>query len=135
MITIGLDAYLIAAKNRKIIEEDKNCDWLEFEEIRDNPNFWDGDEFKWPQHDAIEMWYSRKFWSLIEGVPALREGIQKPDDICLINKETLRQMIEYHSFHPDYFDGFTSLPALCELYQLYDEIQANGLKLYFCASY
>ena len=55
--------------------------------------------------------------------------------IIPLKKATLKKMIECYAFTPDYFDGFNGLPRLCELYQMYDELQVNGLNLYFWNSY
>ena len=132
---MGMDLGITAAKSIELVTDDKWGDHYDYSEIHDNDLFYDDyGAFKWPTDSPIDMWYARKFYDLLDDVPELKESYQKPYVIRL-KKETLKKMIECYSFTPDYFGGFNGLPRLCELYQMYDELQANGLNLYFWNSY
>lgn len=132
---MGMDCFIIAAKNKQDVI---NGDWGDnyfWNELKNNPNFWDEDLeiIKYP-NKPIEMWYARKPQFLMNGVPYLKESYQKPYVIRL-TKENIKDMIECHAFHPDHFNSFNSLPQLCEIYQEYDNLQAQSIFLYFCNSY
>lgn len=133
---MGMDLGICASKSIELVTDDsKWSDHYDYDEIHDNDLFYEEyGVFKWPTDKPINMWYARKFYDLLDGVPELQESYQKPYVIRL-KKDTLKKMIECYAFTPDYFDSFNGLPRLCELYQLYDELQANGLNLYFWNSY
>ena len=133
---MGMDIGITIAKSiNTVIDDNQMSNHYDFDEIRDNNLFYDEDgAFQWPTDKPIDMWYARKFYRLLEGVPELKESYDAPY-VIRIKKDTLKKMIECYAFTPDYFDGFNGLPRLCELYQMYDELQANGLNLYFWNSY
>lgn len=133
---MGMDLGITAAKSiNMVMDETRWKDHYDFDEIRDNNLFYDEDGgFQWPIDRPVDVWYARKFYRLLEGVPELKESYNAPYMIR-IKKDTLKKMIECYAFTPDYFDSFNGLPRLCELYQMYDELQVNGLNLYFWNSY
>ena len=133
---MGMDIGITIAKSiNTVIDDNQMSNHYDFDEIRDNNLFYDEEgAFQWPTDKPIDMWYARKFYRLLDGVPELKESYDAPY-VIRIKKNTLRKMIEYYAFTPDYFDGFNGLPRLCELYQMYDELQVNGLNLYFWNSY
>lgn len=133
---MGMDLGITIAKSiDMVMDETRWEDHYDFDEIHDNNLFYNEDGgFRWPTDRPVDVWYARKFYDLLEGVPELKESYKEPC-IIRIKKDTLKKMIECYAFTPDYFDGFNGLPRLCELYQMYDELQANGLNLYFWNSY
>lgn len=131
---MGMDLGIAIAKDLKSVLEDKS-DFYDYDEIKENPLMYDEyGEIIFPTDHPIDMWYARKFYDLIEKVPELNESFKDP---CVIRlkKETIKKMIECYCFTPDYFGGFLGLPRLCELYQMYDQLQTQGLNLYFWNSY
>ena len=133
---MGMDLGITAAKSiNMIINEDDLTDYYDFDELENNDLFYSEDgTIKWRTDKPIDMWSARKFYDLLEKVPELKQSYDAPFVIRL-KKDTLKKMIECYAFTPDYFGGFSGLPRLCELYQIYDELQANGLNLYFWNSY
>lgn len=134
---MGMDLGITVAKSINMVT-DENSNWsdhYDFDEIHDNNLFYNEDgDFQWPTDKPVDVWYARKFYDLLDGVSELKESYKEPN-VIRIKKDTLKKMIECYAFTPDYFDSFNGLPRLCELYQMYDELQANGLNLYFWNSY
>ena len=133
---MGMDLGITVAKAINMVTNESDwADHYDFDEIHNNILFYDeyGD-FQWPTDKPVDVWYARKFYDLLDGVSELKESYKEPN-VIRIKKDTLKKMIEYYAFTPDYFDGFNGLPRLCELYQMYDKLQANGLNLYFWNSY
>lgn len=134
---MGLDMGIVAAKKYEYLNDlDWQLDGADFEEILENKHFYDEDGcFQWP--NLTEVWYARKFWDMINGVEELRNFVNERDGngFLRITKEILKKMIQFYAFNPDYFDGFQGLPTLCKLYQEYDNLTAQEVKLYFYASY
>ncbi len=133
---MGMDLGITVAKSINMVT-DENSNWsdhYDFDEIHDNNLFYNEDgDFQWPTDKPVDVWYARKFYDLLDSVSELRESYKEP--VIRIKKDTLKKMIECYAFTPDYFGGFNGLPRLCELYQMYDKLQANGLNLYFWNSY
>lgn len=128
---MGMDLGITVAKSINMVDWKDHYD---FDEIHDNKLFCDKDGyFNCPVDKPIDVWYARKFYDLLNNVPELEESYTKY--VIPLKKATLKKMIECYAFTPDYFDGFNGLPRLCELYQMYDELQVNGLNLYFWNSY
>lgn len=128
---MGLDCGITASKKKEYLTSDAD-DRFEYDEIRDNPNFLDEDgNFIWP--NVCEVWYARKFWGLIKNMRFLENA--ENGSYTRVKKEDLKEMIEYYCFHEDYFENFRGLPKLCELYRDYDDLTAQGVKLWFWISY
>lgn len=131
---MGLDMGLILTKKKEYLDSVPLDDRYDYDELMENKFMYDEDgEFKWP--DICEVWYTRKFWRMIDHIPELYEFARKPSGYYRINKIILEKMIKFYCFNQDYFDGFSGLPRLCELYRDYDEFTAQGLKLYLYISY
>ena len=131
---MGMDLTIVIAKSTKELESNWQ-DWYNLSEIQENSKMYnDNDEIIYPTDHPINAWYARKFADLVDKIPELYASYKEP---CVVRvyKGTLKKMIDYHAFNPDYFGHFTSLPTLCELYQEYDNLQAQGLNLYFINSY
>lgn len=125
---MGLDMGIIAT--RKKVEEYPEAN-ITFQEVLDNPFFTEKENFP----DSIEMWYARKFWDMITAIPELSEIARSDEAYGRIKKDVVKRMTEFYATHPDFFDGFGTLPELCQTYQYYDELQAKGYSFYFYASY
>ena len=132
---MGMDLGITIAKSiDMVMDETRWEDHYDFDEIRENDLFYNEDgSFNWPTDKPINAWYARKFYDLLDEVPELK--VSYAEYVIPIKKATLKKMIECYAFTPDYFDGFNGLPRLCELYQMYDELQVKGLNLYFWNSY
>ena len=132
---MGMDLGITIAKSiDMVMDETRWEDHYDFDEIRDNNLFYNEEGgFNWPVDKPIDVWYARKFYDLLDDVPELKESYTKY--VIPLKKATLKKMIECYAFTPDYFDSFNGLPRLCELYQMYDELQVNELNLYFWNSY
>ena len=131
---MGLDMGLILTKKKSYIDNIDYDDCPDYDELMDNKFAYDEDNnFQWP--DICYVWYARKFWDLVHGVPEINEWAREPNGYYRVKKDVLKKMIEFYCFHQDYFDGFNGLPRLCELYRDYDEFTAQGLKLYMYISY
>ena len=124
---MGLDVHIIMAKNRKQLEYDEFWNTCTSDWVRDEDGCIDYSQ------PAI-VYYARKFWDLYS--PMCRHlKIDNCEYSGPLSKQDIEKMIDIATHKRDYFDGFNGLPRLCELYQLYDELQANGLNLYFWNSY
>lgn len=131
---MGMECGLIRAKSKQKIKEKEFDEIVDFDEIKDSNEFYSEDEGQlYPE--VCNVWYARKFWDLVEAIPALKETLSQSDDYTRIKKQDLEAMIRFYSFHPDYFDGFAGLPRLCELYQEFDKMTKDGYNLYFWISY
>lgn len=129
---MGLDMGIIATKRYELLNEEYWADRFNYDEIKDNPEFYNEDEiFIWP--DSCDVWYARKFWDMFQSIPSLRKADN--NTYVRIDKNTLKDMINFYAFNEDYFDGFSGLPRLCELYRDYDQMLAQNIKLYFWVSY
>ena len=125
---------IIATKKHEYLESIHYDDRMDYDELRENDKFYNEyGEFQWP--DICEVWYARKFWNLVHGVPEINEWARDTNGYYRVKKDVLKKMIEFYCFHQDYFDGFNGLSRLCELYRDYDELTAQGVKLYMYISY
>jgi len=132
---MGMDLGITAAKSISEVTDDNWADHYDYDEIKENREVTDEDgNFIRTLNHPIDVWYARKFYGLLDNIPELKESYNDPY-VVRVDKKILKKMIEYYSFHEDYFEGFSGLPRLCELYRDYDHLQAQGLNLYFWNSY
>lgn len=86
------------------------------------------------QEERKEMVYWRKFWDLQDHIVDLIDievvDIGAIHDTKLI-KEDLEDIIHFCCYNRDYFDGFTSVPKLCELWQLWDDMADDGWTFWY----
>lgn len=112
---MGMDAYIFKAKTKKAFKEPN---WYEDE----NPN-------------VTEVWYSRKFWDLVQGVSFIKNIEKDACEYIQLRKIDIEEMIDIATHTPDYFGGFESVPKLCEILYNFDEDEANGWHYYFNFDY
>lgn len=88
---------------------------------------------KTPQEERKEVAYWRKFWDLqnhiVEITGAKVDNGEVPD--TKLTKEDLEDIIHFCCYNRDYFDGFTSVPKLCELWQQWDDMTADGWTFWY----
>lgn len=125
---MGLDIHIMIARSIKEVNELEWKDWVEWEEMRETCE----DEFA-NLARPCEVWYARKFWSLMEEMPFLHD--YDCGKYVRLHKDDVKAMIDFYAYHPDYFDSFDGLPRLCEIYHQYDDIVEAGLGLYFEADW
>ena len=105
---MGLDIYIYKARTKKAFKEPE---WYNSEGI-------------------TEVWYARKFWDLINHLSFIK-NIEK--DACKFIKLTranVDEMLEIACHNPDYFGGFDTVPALCQILYDFDTDEENGWHYY-----
>jgi len=105
---MGMDAYIFRARTKKAFEEKH---WYESEEI-------------------TEVWYTRKFWDLINNLSFIKNIDECACDFIQLTKADLEEMIDISCHNPDYFGEFTSVPALCKILYNFDTDEENGWHYY-----
>ena len=118
---------IIMCKNRK--------------EVHD-PNFWNNVHtgFVTDEYGDIdftqpaEVYYARKFWGLYTPL-SRRLSIENGEYSDPLTKEDIEFMINIATHEPDYFNGFNTVPMLCEILRYYDEIKDHGMILLFEGNY
>jgi len=106
---MGMDAYIFRAKTKKAFQEDN---WYNNENVK-------------------EVWYARKYWDLIQNVRFIRNVDEDCGEFILLTKNDIEEMINVATHNPDYFGGFTTVPALCEILQNFDDDEEEGWHYYF----
>lgn len=104
---MGLDIHIYRARTKKVF---KTEDWYESEAV-------------------TEVYYARKFWTLIEQASFINVN----DDCCdfiELSRENVEELINIATHNADYFDGFTTVPKLCEILRHFDEDEENGYHYY-----
>lgn len=104
---MGLDISIYRARNHKVFEDE---DW-------------------YGSNAVTEVYYARKFWTLIEQASFLNV-----DDDCgefiKLSRENVEELINIATHNADYFDGFETVPKLCEILQNFDDDDENGYHYY-----
>lgn len=106
---MGMDAYIFRAKTKKAFQEDN---WYNNENVK-------------------EVWYARKYWDLVQNVRFIRNVDEDCGEFILLTKNDIEEMINVATHNPDYFGGFTTVPALCEILQNFDDDEEEGWHYYF----
>lgn len=104
---MGLDVSIYRARNHKVFSND---DWYDSEAV-------------------TEVYYARKFWTLIEQASFLNV---KDDcgDFIELSRENVEELINIATHNADCFDGFETVPKLCKILQHFDEDEENGYHYY-----
>ena len=117
---MGMDSTLHLARDRKVLEAG-------FEHWSANP-----EDYNYVR----EVWYGRKFWSVLQEMSWLRDY---KDDECgtyvELTRENLEEMLNHCAHHQDYFGGFSTVPDLCQLLWEWDALEADGLKIFYEADW
>ena len=79
-----------------------------------------------------EVCYWRKFYGLL-GI--MRYGDSEYGKDVKISKDDLEKILQYATHNRDYFDGFDSVPQICELLDQYDDLQNEGWTMCFNANW
>ena len=85
---------------------------------------------KWYDSKAVtEAYYARKFWALIEQASFLNV---KDDcgEFIELSRENVEELINIATHNADYFDGFETVPKLCEILRHFEEDEENGYHYY-----
>lgn len=88
-----------------------------------------------PQEEREEVMYWRKFWDLqnyiVEITDAKVESAEGKVCDTKLTKEDLENIIHFCCYNRDYFDGFTSVPKLCNLWQKWEWYAAEGWTFWY----
>lgn len=116
---MGMDMYLFSAHSKKELESD---------------DFWrNADLNTQGTYNTIgEKYYSCKFWDLFSHINAVCfKGEYESGKYVPVTREVVEEMLDYSTHHPDHFDSFNTVESLCELLYHWDEIEENGLQIFF----
>ena len=119
---MGMDSYLFVAHSKKELQ---------------SPDFWKNvSNFEiteeLPRNPIGEWWYARKFYSAHEYVQQnLLHGEYECGDFVPMSYEMVNRLLQYCCKHRDYFGGFNTITALCELVDHWGELEARGLKVFY----
>ena len=78
------------------------------------------------------MVYWRKFYELNSGLRYHNDMYAK--DLPL-TKQELENILQFISHNRDYFNGFNTVPAVCELLDQYDELKEDGWDIVYNANW
>lgn len=106
---MGMDAYIFRARNKKVFKSD---DWYN-------------------NRDITEVWYTRKFWDLINRLSFIKEEEDACGEFIKLRKDDLEEMITIATHNQDYWGGFDSVPQLCQILHDFDTDEENGWHYYF----
>lgn len=104
---MGLDVNIYKARNHKVFESEN---WY------DNEN-------------VTEVYYARKFWSLIQEASFI-DVKEDCGEWLELTRENIEELITIATHNKDYFDGFNTVPKLCEMLYNFDEIEEEGYHYY-----
>lgn len=104
---MGLDIYIFKSRTKKIFQSE---DWYGSEAV-------------------TEVYYARKFWTLIQQASFL-----SVDGDCgkfiKLSRKNVEELINIATHNADYFDGFETVPKLCEILRDFEEAKENGYHYY-----
>lgn len=120
---MGLDIRIVMAKNRKQVEQE---------------GFWNICQTGWVKNEdgeidftaPAEVYYARKFWSLYTPV-ARALNLENGEYSQPLTEEDIEFILNIAIHNRDYFDGFNTVPQLCEILANYDKITEHGMVLLF----
>lgn len=123
---MGLDVRIVTAKNKKQVETDEfwntcHSGWVETVDE-------EGYEVIDYSHPS-EVYYARKFWDLYE--PMSRRLEIGNGEFAQLEREDVEYALDIACHTRDYFDGFKSVPQLCEILDNWDRVEASGLRFFF----
>ncbi len=124
---MGLDIYIIMARNKQQIEQDGFWDKCHTGWVRNEDNIID---FTIP----TEVYYARKFWDLYTPM-CRRLDLDNGDWSGPLTKEDIEYMIDLATHNKDYFYSFDTVPMLCEILYNYDAATEAGMVFLFSGNY
>lgn len=90
-----------------------------------------------PQEERVTQVYWRKFWDLHNYITSITDATV--DDGCVedtrLTLEDLGSIITFCCLHRDYFDGFDSVPDLCEVQDEWASMVAEGWSYWYNANW
>lgn len=114
---MGMDLRLVSAHSKKELE---------------NENFWSimaqntvNDKFEKP----AELYYARKFWDLYQNLSFLHD--YECGEWLPVTKENVEEMLRVACHQRDYWDGFQSVPDLCEILDRWGDLCQHNLTVFF----
>ena len=120
---MGLDMHLVAAHNKKEVESENF--WRDLPDYSELELYSENYQYDRP---AI-LCYWRKFWDLHTMI-ANKYGL-KNGEWTKISRNDLEKIINFAIHNPDYWDSFKSIPQLCTILFHYNELNENGLSLFY----
>ena len=111
MIKIGLDCYIFKAKTKKVFQDENWYDKVE------------------------EVWYARKYWDLIHNMSFIKDVDDDSGDFIQLTMDNVEEMLQFAAHNRDYFDGFETVPPLCEIIANFEQDYEDGWHYYFYYSY
>lgn len=107
MIKIGLDVSIYRARNHQIFKTEK-----------------------WYDSKAVtEVYYARKFWTLIEQASFININ-EDCGEYLELSRENIEELIQIATHNEDYFGGFETVPRLCEILRDFEETKEEGYNYY-----
>ena len=124
---MGLDVRIVLCKNRRQPEQ---------------PDFWNNCVTGWKkdEDDIVdysvphEVYYARKFWGLYSPMARSLE-LENCEYSRPLTKGDIEEMLNIATHTRDYFDSFSTVPALCEILDRYDEATEHGMVFLFEGDY
>jgi hypothetical protein len=101
---MGLDIYIFKARNKKALEASS-------------------------PETIQEVYYARKFWTLIQEASFL----DVEEDCCSyikLSRKNIEELIYIATHHEDYFGGFETVPSLCRILADFDTTEEEGYHYY-----
>ena len=108
---MGLDCYIFRAKTKKVFEDEN---WY---------------------NKVEEVWYARKFWDLIHNMSFIKNVEEDCGDFIMLTMDNIEEMLQFAAHNRDYFDGFKTVPQLCEIIANFEQDYEDGYHYYFHYNY
>ena len=110
---MGLDCYIFRTKTKKVFDDEH---WYESETVK-------------------EVWYARKFWDLIHNMSFIKNVEEDCGEFIQLTMDNIEEMLQFAAHNRDYFDGFETVPSLCEIIANFEQDYEDGWHYYFYYSY
>lgn len=101
---MGLDIYIFKARTKKAFEA-------------------------YSSETRQEVYYARKFWTLIEEASFL-DVEEDCGEYLKLSRVNVEELIEIATHNEDYFGSFETVPRLCEILRDFEETEENGYHYY-----
>ena len=112
-VIMGLDIGIYRAKNHAVFEDGQ-----------------------WYNNDNItEVWYARKFWDMIHNMSFVKDVEGDCGEFIPLTMDNVEEMLQFAAHNRDYFDGFSTVPQLCEIIANFEQDYEDGWHYYFHYSY
>lgn len=78
--------------------------------------------------ERVELIYWRKFYE-VNAVLGYGDNMYGKD--LSLTKDEVKKILQVVTYNRDYFGGFDTVPAVCDLYDMYDDYKADGWQIVF----